>query len=210
MASHGLGTIWPLIQGVHPWPELLIGGSENPVAADLGPEPSSPLHGFLCPGSESQIHPVTGATFFLAKKEDPLEFKLNSDQLIQSRTAGDHIPAKNFRTAVPNSKARTEILIHFFLEEGDLAFVSGLVPEEPVSDDTLPGNALNLVSFDSHVIARRLFVMTEKVVPGRDEQTTNLKIDPDHVLEHSPGRFPRKGEVPKGWLKLFAGLSEGA
>jgi len=87
---------------------------------------------------------------------------------------------------------QAEILIRFFLEEGDLAFVTFFVAEVSVPGDSFSGYALNLLNFDACVVAVRLIVMTEIVVPGGQEQMTDLKINANHGFKDRLSQFPRK------------------
>jgi hypothetical protein len=113
---------------------------------------------------------------------------------MQTNAAGNHIPTKNLRTAVPNPKLQAEILIRFLLKESDLSFVILFVAEESVPDDPFSGDALNLSYFGGFVVAGRLFVVTEEVVPRGNEQVTDLKFNAHHDLKDSLSRFPRKAE----------------
>jgi hypothetical protein len=53
--------------------------SKKPAAANLRPQASPASHGLFSSGCECRVHPITGATFFGPKKENALEFKLDSN-----------------------------------------------------------------------------------------------------------------------------------
>jgi hypothetical protein len=167
---------------------------QKSATPNLRPQAAAASHGLFRSGGERRVHPIAGATFFGAKKVNALELKLDFNQFVQTNPAGDHVPTKNFRTAVPNSKLQAKILIRFFLKESDLAFVTFFVAEVPVPGDPFSGYALNPSHFDGCVVAGRLFVVTDVVVAGGNEQMTNLKINANHGMKDSPSRFPRKAE----------------
>jgi len=154
--------------------------AQKPVTANLGSQATPAPHGLFRSGCECHVHPIAGATFLGPKKADALELKLNSDQFIQTDATGDHVPTKNVRSAVPNPKLQAKILIRFFLEVSDLAFVIFFVAEVPVPRDSLSGDALNLSHIDGRMVAGRLFVVADVVVPSGNEQMKYLKINANH------------------------------
>jgi hypothetical protein len=87
---------------------------------------------------------------------------------------------------------QTKILIRFHLEESDLALVPFFVAEVPVPGDPLSGDALNLSGVDGGMVAGRLFVMAEIVVPGGNEQMKDFKINANHERKYSVSQLPRK------------------
>lgn len=56
-------------------------------------------------------------------------------------------------------------------EKCDLTFVVRLEVKEPVAEQAPPGHTFDLLDRQRRMIAWRLFVMTEKIVPGRDEDS---------------------------------------
>ena len=125
---------------------------------------------------------------------EALKLKFDSNQFVQTNPTSDHVPAKNFRAAIPDPKLQTKILIHLFLEESDLALIPCLVAEEPIAGDPFSGDALNLSDLDGGLVAGRLFVMTEVVVSGGNEQMKDIETNANHDCKHSVSRFLRKGD----------------
>jgi hypothetical protein len=162
---------------------------QKSATPNLRPQAAAASHGLFRSGGERRVHPIAGATFFGAKKVNALELKLDFNQFVQTNPAGDHVPTKNFRAAIPNPKLQTKILIRLFLEESDLAFVPFLVAEVPVPGDPFSDDALNLCRIDCGMVTGRLFVMTEVVVPGGNEQMKDLKINANHDRKYSPAEF---------------------
>jgi hypothetical protein len=153
---------------------------QQPVAANLRSQSAAAPHRFFRSDREGRVHPIAGTTFFGTEKSDALKVKLHSDQVIETNATGDRISTKNLWAAVPNPKLRAKILVSFFLEESDLAFVPFFVAKVSVPGDSLSGDAFDLFQFDRGVLAGRLPVMTDEVVPGGNEQMTDLKIDGNH------------------------------
>jgi hypothetical protein len=89
---------------------------------------------------------------------------------------------------------QAKIPIRFLLKESDLSFVILFVAKVSIPDNPFSGDALNLSYFGGFVVAGRLFVVTEEVVPRGNEQVTDLKFNAHHGLEDSPSRYPRKVE----------------
>ena len=128
---------------------------------------------------------------------------------IHSRAAaGDYVSPKCFRTAIPNPKLQAEILIRFCLEEGDLAFVTLLVAEEPVPGDPFSGQALNFRHFDDYVVIGLPLVVTKVIVPRRNEQMKYLKLDAKHAPRIVRADLLVKSD--KSGRNPFAATGEGA
>jgi hypothetical protein len=178
-------------------PGSLPRSAEKSVGANLGSQAPSSLHGVFGPGRKGQVHPVTGAAFFVPKKADALEFEFNADQFRQTSSAGDDVPSKYFRTTIPDPKLSAKIIIGFFFEEGDLTFVILFVAEEPVAGEALSGHALNFFHFDDRVFSGRFLMMTEVIVTRGNEQMTDLNINTPHKKDHRLSRFSRKAEPGK-------------
>ena len=90
--------------------------------------------------------------------------ELVPDQVVQANTAGNDIAPKNRWRPVPDPELSTEIIICLLLEKCNLPFVGLLIIEEPVSFDSLTGNAPNRVHLESWIARRLTALMTEKVM----------------------------------------------
>jgi hypothetical protein len=80
---------------------------------------------------------------------------------------------------------QAKIPIRFLLKESDLSFVILFVAKVSIPDNPFSGDALNLSYFGGFVVAGRLFVVTEEVVPRGNEQVTDLKFNAHHDLKDS-------------------------
>ena len=127
------------------------------------------------------VHPVTGATLFIPGKSDTLNFELDAYKLIEAYSARYHIAAKHLRSSVPDAELQAESLIGFFFEECDVPLPTVPVIKKSVSDDPLPGHAMNLICFGHWIFAGCTTVMLEVIVPGGNKQMPNLEFDAGHT-----------------------------
>jgi hypothetical protein len=74
----------------------------------------------------------------------------------------------------------TEIPISFFLEKSNVSLPAVFVSVIPIPCDSLMADTPNLGYFDRRVVAWRLLVMTDEVVPGRNKEIANLELDANH------------------------------
>ena len=68
-------------------------------------------------------------------------------------------------------------LQHFHREECDLPLVILFVIEKPVAPDAASGHAFDLIGGHDGMFTRRLVVMAEEVVPGRNEKMFDAQHD---------------------------------
>jgi len=81
----------------------------------------------------------------------------------------DNIAAVNLGTAIPNAQLRAKFFVHFMLEESDLTLIVVSETEISVSDNPLASNAHDSRYFRHVMSPRRFAVVTNKVVPLRNE-----------------------------------------
>src|SRR5262249_2900848 len=103
-----------------------------------------------------------------------------ADELIEIDPPGDHVAPKDRRRLVPDVEFRAQLLIDLVGEEGELPFVVGLEIEEAVPLDAASGKDAKLGAFYHRMLAGRLFVMAEEIVPGRDVEVFDANISRDH------------------------------
>jgi FdhD protein len=122
-----------------------------------------------------------------------LKLEFRADQIIQAHSTCNHIPAIDFRTAIPDAEPRTKFIVNLLLEESDLTFVVLSEPEIPVPDNTLPRYADQLRDFRHRIGSGRSLVMANEVMPFGNKQMANLKIGNEHALNDnsSPGDVQR-------------------
>ncbi len=128
--------------------------------------------------SERGVHPVTGTAFFGPHKAHALEFEFGADECVQIHPADKYIPAGGTGLGGREAKRLLQGGEDFQRKESNLAFVIGLVIEEPIATNPAPGDTFDLVHRHHGVAARRLAVMAEEVVTWRNEQLLSL----DHIV----------------------------
>ena len=92
----------------------------------------------------------------------------------------NHVPPEHFRAPIPNAELQTEIPISFFLEKSNVSLPAVFVSAKSIPCDSLMTDTPNLGYFDVRVVAWRLLVMTDEVVPGRNKEIANLELDTNH------------------------------
>jgi hypothetical protein len=150
------------------------------VSEDFCPQSSLSFQHLLCSARKRKIHPITGTTFFLSQKTNALNLKFDTDQIVQSNPPGDHVPAVNCRSSIPDVQLRTKVFMNFQLEECDLPLVVVSIPEKAVTENPFAGKAPDLRHFRHGVGTRWFLVMAKKAMPFRNKQAANLEIGKKH------------------------------
>jgi hypothetical protein len=122
------------------------------------------------------VHPEARPALLSSQKANIANRELVPDQVGQPNTAGNDIAPKNRWRPVGDPELRAEIIICLFLKKCNLPFVGLLIIEEPVSFDSLTGNAPNRGHLQIWITRRLTAVMAEKVMNRRNVEMRYFKI----------------------------------
>jgi hypothetical protein len=119
---------------------------------------------------------MTRAAFPDPRKEHALNFEFPADERIQIHTARDDIAPGDPGRFTDHAQLATNVRENLGRQEGDLPLVVFLETKETVAEQPLPRHTLHLLQLQCRMFARRLIVMTEVIVPGRDEKLLNFDL----------------------------------
>jgi hypothetical protein len=137
--------------------------------------PSSFQCGF-CAGSKGTVHPETRPALFGSEKVNITNRELVPDQVVQPNSTGDNVTPKNRWRPVPDPELSAETIICFLLKKCNLPFIGLLIIEEPVSFDSLTGNAPNRGHLESWITRRLIPLMAKKIMTRRNVEMRYFKI----------------------------------
>lgn len=104
-----------------------------------------------------------------AEKFHSLDLEFSANERKEIGACDDHVATEDPSRFVVDAKVRTKFFENFCREKGDLAFVVFAEIEVTVAPQTATGHAFHLRNLNERKVARRLTVVADKVVAGRDE-----------------------------------------
>lgn len=149
--------------------------SEISVCQNASPKSAAPTKGILGSRSERGIHPVARTALSHPVKLDSLDIEYLSDKSIQVDSPRNRIPTQGADGFIVNVEAPAEIFVNLPGKESYLPLVVVLVVKEPVPEQAAAGDTLDRADFDDWRLARRLTMVPEEVVCGRNIEPHNLE-----------------------------------
>lgn len=151
----------------------LVSRTNHAVGEDFAAQAAAPLEPGFCAGADRFVHPGAGAAFLDSEEAHRADKEFASDQGVEVDALGEEVAAhrrRGLRSEVVLGEQRAK---DFEGEQGDLTFVVRLVVEEPVADQTAPGQALHGVHRRDGVFSGGESVTAEVVVSGGDEDVAD-------------------------------------
>ena len=130
----------------------------------------------LGPRRNGFVHPVTRAAFPDTGKEHALDFKFPPDERIQIYAARNDIAPRAPRRFTVYRQLAANIIKNFCRKESDLPRVVFLETKETVAEQPLPRHTLNFLQLHRWMVAGRLIVMAEEIMPRRDEELLDFDV----------------------------------
>ena len=141
---------------------------------NLCAETASALEEFLCAGRDGAIHPVARRRFLRSVEPDTLNFKVLADQAVEIATAREDITPDSVGRAMVNFERGAQLLENFERKKCDLPLVIFFEIEVAVTANAAAGDAFDARNLNRRVRVGHAFVMSDKIVPGRNVEMTDF------------------------------------
>ena len=128
------------------------------------------------PRRERLVHPMAWRAFRRAAKLHALNLKLPANERIQIHTFDNDIAPRKARRFFRQFQFRAQRGKNFPREERNLAFVVFLEIKKAVALDATSRHTFNLRHFNRRMPARRIAVMAEIIVAGREIKVADFHV----------------------------------
>ena len=144
------------------------------VVQNLCAKTASALEEFLCTGRDGAIHPVARRRFLRSVEPDTLNFKVLADQAVEIDTAREDITPDSAGRAMVNFERGAQLLKNLERKKCDLPLVIFFEIEVAVTANAAAGDAFDARNLNRRVRVGHAFVMSDKIVPGRNAEMTDF------------------------------------
>ncbi len=144
------------------------------VVQNLCAETASALEEFLCAGRDGAIHPVARRGFLGSVEPDTLNFKILADQAVEIETASEDIAPDHSGRVMVHSEHGAQLLKNLDRKKRDLPLVILFEIEVAVTTNAAASDAFDARDLNRRMRVGHAFVMSDKIVPGRNVEMTDF------------------------------------